>query len=292
MICLDKVLETLDLDLESKSIINCVIDSAKLFYGQYCTHIHSNDSKNVHGETQKRLDLLADNIFVDALSNLETVGLICSEERDDPVFKDGSHAVCFDPLDGSSVIEANFATGSVFGVYPSVNLLGLKPRKMTCAFYFVYGPNLCLNITDGKLAFSGKYNGVDFDFAEMKPLNNHKILAPGNFSVLQSQKYLSKINKLTNKGLSLRYSGALVSDVHMVFVSGGGLFVRPSLETKKPKLRLLYECAPLALFAEALGGSARNETENLLDLDISDYHQTVDLFIGNTDLVDEFLVVE
>ena len=89
--------------------------------------------------------------------------------------------------------------------------------------------------------------------------------------------------------LSLRYSGALVSDVHMLIVKQGGIFVRPSAIGKSPKLRLVYECGPLAFIVEALGGASYASGQSVLDIRIMDLHQTVDFIVGNKLLVDEWL---
>jgi len=285
----DKLSKLLNLSTESLDIINAAANAAIEFYGDYCTHLHENISENVHGETQKRLDLQADNIFTKHFLQTDCVGLICSEEQELPIKSKGTYSVCFDPLDGSSVIESNFATGSVFGVYPTTELLGKSPRLQTCSFYFVYGPNLVLNITDGSTAFTGKFNGFSFEFRKLDNLTKNVVLAPGNFKLIADSDFVDKLQAVSNTGLALRYSGALVSDIHMLFIRGGGLFVRPALNNQKPKLRLLYECGPLAFFANALKGKAVCLESDLLDIEIIDFHQTTDIFLGNTNLVDLWL---
>ena len=281
----DNLLAFFTLDEGSIEIINTAVNAAVEFYGDYCTHLHENNSENVHGETQKRLDLQADEVFTRYFLNVDSVGLICSEEQDDPVCKSGTHAVCFDPLDGSSVIESNFATGSVFSVYATTKLIGLTPRSQTCSFYFIYGPNLVMTISDGKSVYTAKFNGFEFEFIKLDNLTKNSVLAPGNFKLIIDQDYVNKLTKVTKQGLALRYSGALVSDVHMLFIRSGGLFLRPVENSKKPKLRLLYECAPLALISEALGGCAVSSDSDILDITISGYHQTTEIFLGNKDLV-------
>lgn len=281
----DRISELFQLDNHCIEIVNSAVNAAIEFYGDYCTHLHENTTENVHGETQKRLDLQADEIFTKYFLKLDCVGLICSEEQDQPLSASGEYSVCFDPLDGSSVIEANFATGSVFSIYSTTTLIGLTPRAQKCSFYFIYGPNLVLTITDGIKVFTGKFNGFDFEFKELQKLTKNAVLAPGNFKLVSNETFVEKIQEVCKFGLALRYSGALVSDVHMLFTRLGGLFVRPVQNGKKPKLRLLYECAPLALIAETLGGSAKCLESNILDLTINDYHQTTDVYLGKKDLV-------
>lgn len=286
---IDNLTSLLKLDDNSIKIVQAAVSAALEFYGDYCTHLHENLSENVHGETQKRLDLQADQVFTSYFQKLDCVGLICSEEQESPMVSDGGYSVCFDPLDGSSVIEANFATGSVFGVYPTTKLIGITPRSQTCSFYFIYGPNLVLTITDGEKVISGKFNGFDFEFKPLSKLIKNSVLAPGNFKLISNPDFLRKLTNVAKMGLALRYSGALVSDVHMLFVRSGGLFVRPVESSKKPKLRLLYECAPLALLCHALGGVARGTSGYILDEEIYDYHQTTEIYLGNENLVDMWL---
>jgi fructose-1,6-bisphosphatase len=146
-----------------------------------------------------------------------------------------------------------------------------------------------LTITDGSKVITGKFNGFDFEFRELPSLHKNSVLAPGNFKFIENADFVRKLQSVSKMGLALRYSGALVSDVHMLFVRSGGLFVRPVEDSKKPKLRLLYECAPLALLVHALGGIAKSSSGLILDLEIYEYHQTTDVFLGNSDLVEMWL---
>ena len=286
MINKKELLQNLELDSDSNALLLCAINSAEQFYNIYCCLHNVTEDTNVHGESQKGLDVLADEIFTENFVKSGVCSLICSEEQEDAVESNGSLAVCFDPLDGSSVIEANFATGSVFGVYKSKNLIGLKPSDMHMAFYFVYGPNLSMVISVGSSVYSGKLSLDGWEFQKCPNLANGRILGLGNLSVLSVAEYQSKLQKCVEAKLSLRYSGALVSDVHMLIIKGGGVFVRPSLAGTKPKLRLVYECGPLAYIVENLAGKSSNGNSSILDVEIEHLHQTIDFFVGTPQLVD------
>jgi len=289
MLNLNQVLDELGLDKDVTELVRCSVLSAIEFYNVYCTMHNVVGSTNVHGESQKALDIVADDIFTKNFLDSGLCSLICSEEQADAIESVGELAVCFDPLDGSSVIEANFATGSVLGVYRADDLIGLSPRQMQVAFYFVYGPNLTLTIASKNKVFAGKLTDTGWEMDVLADLQQNAVLALGNFKLLVDRDIYRKVQKMLEFNLSLRYSGALVSDVHMLIVKSGGIFVRPSCVNKAPKLRLLYECGPLAFIVEALGGASFANGKSILDVKIVDLHQTVDFLLGNAVLVREWL---
>ena len=289
MLNLNQVFNELALDTDVAQLVRCSVVSAIEFYNVYCTMHNVAGSTNVHGESQKGLDILADDIFIKQFLDSGLCSLICSEEQPEAIESTGQLAVCFDPLDGSSVIEANFATGSVLGVYRADDVIGLSPRQMQVAFYFVYGPNLTLTIASKDKVFAGKLTDTGWELDVVEPLQKDAVLALGNFQLLNDADIYKKVQKMLDFNLSLRYSGALVSDVHMLIVKSGGIFVRPSCAKKPPKLRLLYECGPLAFIVEALGGTSFADGKSILDTEITNLHQTVDFLLGNDSLVREWL---
>lgn len=286
---LNQVLDTLKLNTDTRDLVLVALKASKEFYDLYCTSHTVSDSTNFHGESQKKLDLLADDIFTDAFVSSGLCSLICSEEKDSAIQSSGELAVCFDPLDGSSVIEANFATGSVFGVYRSDSVISQKARDMEVAFYCVYGPNLVFTIATSNQVFMGKLTQSGWEFEQLVSLDKSSILALGNFNLMIEDEFRRKVSAILPHKMSLRYSGALVSDVHMLIVKGGGLFVRPSSESKAPKLRLLYECGPLAFIVEALHGDSYADGGSILDVEVASLHQTVDFHVGTAYLLQEWL---
>ncbi len=191
MLDLNQVLVELGLDLDVSELVRGSVGSAIEFYNVYCTLHNVSDSTNVHGESQKGLDILADDIFTRNFLDSGLCSLICSEEKSDSIKSSGQLAVCFDPLDGSSVIEANFATGSVLGVYRADDIIGLSPREMQVAFYFVYGPNLTLTIASEDKVFAGKLTDTGWEFCESLGLKNNSVLALGNFKLFKDESFLS-----------------------------------------------------------------------------------------------------
>ena len=281
----ERLLEGCDFSPDLKILVRECTRAAISFYESYCSIENVHDSQNVHGENQKALDLIADEIFTAALLKTKLCACICSEERQEAIKSDGQHSVCFDPLDGTSIIEANFATGSIFGVYKAPTPVGLTVSQQICSFYYIYGPNLVLTISNGMQTFTAKYTGNDFEFAQNLPLKNQGVLAPANLQAWFASGIQDRLGDFLSQGLCLRYSGGLVADVHMLISKSGGLFVRPKVSGVSSKLRLVYECGPLAFIIESLGGLSSNMRASILEQKITDLHQTTDFMVGSKDFV-------
>ncbi|HYG49606.1 MAG TPA: class 1 fructose-bisphosphatase [Flavobacteriales bacterium] len=271
----------------------------------------SSGSENVQGETQQKLDVYADNQFIYALKARGEVAGVGSEENediivfDDEVGRHGKYVVLIDPLDGSSNIDVNVSIGTIFSIFRRISLGGQpvtqadflqNGRKQVAAGYVVYGSSTILVYTSGN-----GVNGFTLDpslgtFCLSHP--NIRIpesgsiysINEGNLNQLDAgvRKYIAwcqENNAAENRPYSARYIGSLVADFHRNLLKGG-IYIYPGT-TKSPegKLRLLYECNPLAFIAEQAGGMATNGKVPILDIEPKKLHQRTPVFIGSAGMV-------
>ncbi len=265
---------------------------------------------NVQGEMQQKLDVLANEIMKNALNHTGRVCAMASEEDEELIpipagYSPGKYAVLFDPLDGSSNIDVNAAVGTIFSIYTRVTTSGpgtladvLQPgNRVVAAGYVMYGSSVMM-------VYSGGHGVHGFT---LDPTIGEFVLSHNNICTPTSGKYYS-VNESNffrwSRGIQLavrgfhgedptriqgknsRYIGSLVADFHRNLI-GGGVFMYPA-DTKNPrgKLRLLYECVPMAFIAEAAGGKATDGTRRILDLVPTALHQRVPLVIGGASDVD------
>jgi fructose-1,6-bisphosphatase I len=269
-----------------------------------------NGTMNIQGEGQQRLDVYANEQFISALSAGGETCAIASEEEegllaiDNKVSKNAKYIVCFDPLDGSSNIDVNVSIGSIFSIYRRTSFSGAVNEKdyfqrgteQVAAGYIIYGSSTMLVYTTGK-----GVNGFTLDpsigefclsHPDMKCPKNGRIYSinEGNYvhfpdGVKQFIKYCQVEDAKTERPLSSRYIGSLVADFHRNLLKGG-IFIYPStLKSPKGKLRLLYECNPLAFIIEQAGGKATDGFRRILDIQPTSLHQRTPLFIGSADMV-------
>jgi fructose-1,6-bisphosphatase I len=263
---------------------------------------------NVQGETQQKLDVLANDILIKALDHGGRLAAMASEEEPDIIpipdgFPTGKYVIVFDPLDGSSNIDVNVPVGTIFSVMRKVSrgTRGdlsdmLQPgRRQVAAGYVIYGSSTMLVYTTGQGA-----HGFTLDPSIGEFLLSHpdiKTPARGRYlSVNDSyeQQWDEPTRALIRryrgldgkkKPLSGRYVGSLVADFHRNLL-GGGIFCYPmNTQYRKGKLRLLYEANPLAFICEQAGGAAIDGTNDILDLAPTELHQRTPLFIGSKDEV-------
>nr|MBN1230070.1 class 1 fructose-bisphosphatase [Anaerolineae bacterium] len=271
-------------------------------------------TQNVQGEQQELLDVYANQIIVRMLNHTGRVCIMASEEDPDPIFipatyKRGNYVVLFDPLDGSSNIDYNVSVGTIFSIHrhvtPDLYDCGLPDllqpgRRLVAAGYIVYGSSTMMVYSAG--------NGVagftlDPSVGEFL-LSHEEIRAPDNpkyYSVNQGyerfwleavRQYVKWITGMKEdeprKALSARYIGSMVSDFHRNLIAGG-IFLYPADTRDKArpmgKLRLNYECAPLAYIMEQAGGAASDGIHRILDIVPQSLHQRTPFFCGNKDLV-------
>ena len=269
-----------------------------------------NGTTNVQGEGQKKLDVYADEQFISALRSGGECCVVASEEHDECIFinsKISEHAkyiVCIDPLDGSSNIDVNVSVGTIFSIYRRlVNDGPVQPHEVlqkgvhqVAAGYVVYGASTMLVYTTGK-----GVNGFTLDpsigefclsHPNMKIPQNGTIYSinEGNYikfpqGVKDYIKFCQVEAPADGRPYTSRYIGSMVADVHRNLIKGG-VFLYPTTSSHpKGKLRLMYECNPLAFVIEQAGGRATDGYRRILDIQPGELHERTPVFIGSTDMV-------
>ena len=247
---------------------------------------------NEFGEKQLKLDVLSDDILRQHLCESQLVSCYGSEEQAECVelSEDAPYLVVFDPLDGSSLVDANFAIGTIVGIYETGELVGMKPRDQVAALYVLYGPRTVLVYSTG----DGTHEFLLNDVGEFVLLREHlgiaddcKTYSAGNLrAVNENTGYAAAMDRWLKEEKTLRYSGCMVADIHHILSKGQGVFSNVGGSSyPEGKLRLVYECGPFAYLVEQAGGSASNGSESILDLEISSLDQRTPIVIGSNNEV-------
>lgn len=264
--------------------------------------------KNATGDAQKKLDVFSNDVVIDAFVNTELVWALVSEELEGPrclaCESDAQYVLCIDPLDGSSNVDVNGDVGTIFGIYRREGNSGnvesaflRKGSEQVAAGYVMYGASTMLVYTVGR-----GVQGFTLDRGLGEFILSHdNITCPptgkcysANLSNLPQwssgiRDYVESLNDPENGRIySMRYNGALVADFHRCLLEGGIYFYPGDISHAEGKLRLLYECAPLAMLAEQAGGSASDGCRRILDIHARSLHQQSPLAIGSAQDVDEF----
>ncbi len=239
-------------------------------------------SQNHTGDTQLKFDILSDKIIEKTLSKCPKIKALISEEKQDLLLlnEKANFIVAYDPLDGSSLMDVNFAIGSIFAIYEE----SPKACNLKGAVYSIYGARLELVICEDKPKLYRLNENDEFIFVkELQMLEKGKINAPGGTQKDWEEKHFKFIKSLFDEGYRLRYSGALVSDVHQILLKGGGLFSYPATKNSPSgKLRAFFEVLPLAFIIEKAGGKTSDgKNTSLLELDFKDIHATTPCFLGS-----------
>lgn len=287
--------QQLEKDGASNGLISIILDiSASAIELSQAMHSLGKDlagSENVHGEKQLKLDVVANDLFTQTLQKNPHVSLIASEEMEETQLgpNDDGFSVAFDPLDGSSLVDVNLSVGSIVGIYQGKGFLGKKGSEQVAAMMVVYGPRLSLLFSVGEGTHEAIFNTETKEFVVSKQnlelAEEYKMFAPGNLRACSSEKwYTELVNFWLKNGYTLRYSGGMVPDVNQILLKGGGIFTYPGYkEQPKGKLRLLYECAPLAFLVEQAKGKAIFAPgKNILDIEIQALHQKTPIFLGSS----------
>ena len=266
---------------------------------------------NIQGERVKKLDVFANEQFIAAFKAGGEVCEIASEENDDiisintDISKNAKYVIAIDPLDGSSNIDVNVSIGTIFSIYRRVSLKGAgvledfmqRGTDQVAAGYIIYGSSCMLVYTTGK-----GVNGFTLDpsigeFCLSHPniqtpkKGNVYSINEGNYlhfpdGIKKYLKFCQEEDELSNRPYSSRYIGSGVADIHRNLITGG-IYIYPTT-TKSPmgKLRLLYECNPLAFILEQAGGKASTGGKRIMELPITELHQRTPLFLGSSEMVD------
>ena len=266
---------------------------------------------NIHGENQQKLDVYADEIFIGSLlSSGECCGVATEENENEIVFSDkfaskGKYIVCMDPLDGSSNIDYNVSVGTIFSIYRRITQRGEKVKNedflqkgtmQVAAGYIIYGSSTMLVYSTGN-----GVNGFTLDpsigefclsHPDIKTPEEGSIYSinEGNYihfpeGIKKYIKYCQEIDKASGRPYTSRYIGSLVSDFHRNLLKGG-IFLYPQNDTApKGKLRLVYECNPIAFIALQAGGIASDGKRNILQITPSSLHQRSPFYAGSRNMV-------
>jgi fructose-1,6-bisphosphatase I len=242
------------------------------------------ESSNSSGEDQLKLDVKSDYIIEEAFKDVSIVKALVSEEKEGvmPMNDKGIYTICYDPLDGSSLVDVNLSVGSIFGIYEGE----LTAKNLVAAAYVVYGPRIELMIAvKDKKPMHYRSHDEYFNLIDKSITLNEqgKLNAPGGTQQNWAAKHKSFIDGLFSEGYRLRYSGGMVPDLHQILLKGGGLFSYPGT-TDKPegKLRQLFEVIPFAFIYEQAGGQAIDDKGmRLMELVPSHPHDTSPCFFGS-----------
>ena len=271
-------------------------------------------SENIQGEEQQKLDVYADNQMINSFRYGGQVCGIASGENDEFLSFDGDSAhkgkyvAVFDPLDGSSNIDVNVSIGTIFSIYRRVSDEGpvqlgdflQKGTEQVAAGYVVYGPSTMLVYTTGK-----GVNGFTLDpsigvfclsHPNMKTPDDGRLYSfnEGNYNSFSKglQKYCDWVkeeDKSTGRPYSCRYLASMVADLHRNLIKGG-VFCYPATNgSPKGKLRLIYECNPMAFIVEQAGGVATTGHERIMDIQPTELHQRIPVIMGSKNMVGKVL---
>lgn len=265
---------------------------------------------NVQGEGQQMLDIFANTQFIAALTSGGECCIVATEEEeefvpiDSPVSKNAKYIVCIDPLDGSSNIDVNVAVGTIFSILRRKSVDGMatlqdvlqKGTEQVAAGYVIYGSSTMMVYTTGK-----GVNGFTLDpsigefclsHPDMKVPQDGKIYSinEGNYvhfpeGVKKYLKYCQVEDVATSRPYTSRYIGSMVADIHRNLIKGGIYMYPTTASSPKGKLRLLYECNPMAFIIEQAGGVASDGLNRIMDIEPEELHQRGAIFIGSEKMV-------
>lgn len=241
---------------------------------------------NEFGEQQLAIDVMADNILLERMKETGVVGFVASEEVAEGVKTGyGKYSVVHDPLDGSSLVDVNLSVGTIVGIYETTQLLGTSGDDQVAAVVGVYGPRTALFLTvgNGTHYFVFDENGIAHLQRENVTVGEGKMFAPGNLRACSERKeYLNLVNFWTMNEYVLRYSGGMVPDVGQILLKGKGIFSYPGYsEAPDGKLRLLFECVPMAFLMEQAGGCASDGHMRILAKKLDSFEQRTPIYIGS-----------
>jgi fructose-1,6-bisphosphatase I len=267
--------------------------------------------KNIHGEKVKKLDIVANNLFINSLENGGNCAGVVSEELEkivifnNEVSKNSKYLVLMDPLDGSSNIDVNVPVGTIFSIFKkssikkSTNIKDFiqKGNRQVAAGYIIYGSSTIYVLTVGKGVDAFTLDPVVQEFY----LSHKNIKIPksgrsysvnqGNFyefpiALQEYIRWCEQEDTKSGRPYSLRYVGSMVADIHRSILKGGLFIYSKSKRAASGKLRLMYECNPMAFIVEQAGGLAIDGDKRILDIAPKSIHQKSPIFIGSSEMVE------
>lgn len=267
---------------------------------------------NIQGEDQQKLDVYANEVFIDTLINREIVCGIASEEEDEFITvkghngtHDNKYVVLMDPLDGSSNIDVNVSVGTIFSVFRRITPEGqpvelkdfLQPgHKQVAAGYIIYGTSTMLVYTTGHgvngFTLNPALGTYYLSHPNMRFPEKGKIYSMNEGNYVHFPKGVKNYIKYCqmeegDRPYTSRYIGSLVSDIHRNMIKGGIYIYPKSSKVENGKLRLLYECSPMAFIVEQAGGKASDGFRRILDIEPTELHQRVPFFCGSRSMVEK-----
>jgi fructose-1,6-bisphosphatase I len=261
-------------------------------------------SQNIQGEDQQKLDVIANIRFIRALRNGGEVCTIISEEDDEMIQtgnNQGKYVVAIDPLDGSSNIDVNVSIGTIFSIYRRVSPTGREGTAADCqqpgthqvaAGYVIYGSSTMMVYTTGN-----GVNGFTYEHSLGEFFLSHPdIITPKTGAIYSINEGSSDsfapgvaafVQQCKDNNFSARYIGSLVADFHRNLLKGGIYIYPATAKNPSGKLRLMYECNPLAFIVEQAGGKSSNGHRRTMEIEPQAPHERCPVFIGSKELVEQ-----
>jgi len=308
---LDAILDTKCSDPQVRTVIKDMLDAcAEITEALRSSLVTVEGSSNTFGDAQLSVDVIADELMWAACKKSDVVREGASEE--DPEVRNtdeqgkGEFTVCWDPLDGSSIVDNNWAVGTMIGIWPNkTGLIGATGRDQVTSLVALYGPRttVLVALDDGTYEFSygctpegcqlpdGTWEPWIASRSRVEIAKDAKIFSPANLRAAQDvPEYKKLIDHYMENRYTLRYTGGLVPDVYQQFTKTQGIFTNPTSPSSPAKLRLAFEAAPFALLVEKSGGKSSDGVTggSILDVQINAVDQRTALAIGSANEVDRF----
>jgi len=307
----DELLEAKCADPKLRTVINDMLNvCAEITDALRTSLVTVEGTENEFGDSQLSVDVIADDLMWEACKTSSVIREGASEE--DPIVRDtdeggdGEFTVCWDPLDGSSIVDNNWAVGTIVGVWPKkTGLLGATGRDQVTSIVALYGPRttVLVALDDGTYEFTygcspegcmledGSFYPWICSRKAIKIAEDSRIFSPANLRAAQEVPgYQKLVDHYLKERYTLRYSGGLVPDIFQQFTKGQGVFCNPTSKESPAKLRLAFEAAPFGLLVEKSGGKTSDGVTggSILDVQIDGVDQRTPLCIGAANEVDRF----
>jgi sedoheptulose-bisphosphatase len=308
---LDEVLDEKCSDPKVRMVIKDMLEAcAEITDALRTALVTVEGSSNMFGDAQLSVDVIADNLLWEHCKQCPVIREGASEE--DPIVRnvdeggEGEFTVCWDPLDGSSIVDNNWAVGTMIGIWPKkTGLIGATGRDQVTSLVALYGPRttVLVALDDGTHEFTygctpegcmlddGSFEPWIASRSTIKISPDCKIFSPANLRATQDLPgYKDLVSYYMENRYTLRYSGGLVPDVYQQFTKGQGIFCNPTSKGSPAKLRLAFEAAPFGLLVEKAGGKTSDGITggSILDIQISSVDQRTPLCLGSANEVDRF----